>query len=121
MVHQRTDVSPDEAADLRRPEPFAVEIRPDRERVFVIPRGELDLATAGRVWEHIDDLVAAGFTAIMLDLRRLSFIDSTGIRLVLHETRREDATVELIDSAGPVRRAFETVGLRDMLPFVAAP
>jgi len=102
-------------------EPFAIETRPDLERVFVIPHGELDMATVGRVWEKIDDLVAAGFKAIVLDLRRLSFIDSTGVRLVLHETRREDVTVELIDGAEPVRRVFETFGLRNMLPFVAAP
>jgi anti-sigma B factor antagonist len=96
-----------------------VEIRPDRERVFVIPRGELDLATAGQVSEEIDDLVTAGFRAIVLDLRRLSFMGSTGIRLVLHHTRRRDATVQLIDGAEPIRRVFDVVGLRDVLPFVA--
>jgi hypothetical protein len=31
------------------PEPFAVETRPDRERVLVIPRGELELLTVDAV------------------------------------------------------------------------
>jgi anti-sigma B factor antagonist len=115
----REDTAPAPDAGLLLPEPFAVEIRPDRERVFVIPRGELDLATAGQVSEEIDDLVTAGFRAIVLDLRRLSFMGSTGIRLVLHHTGRRDATVQLIDGAEPIRRVFDVVGLRDVLPFVA--
>jgi anti-sigma B factor antagonist len=115
----REDTAAARDAALLLPEPFAVEIQPDRERVFVIPRGELDVATAGQVSEEIDDLVTAGFKAIVLDLRRLSFMGSTGIRLVLHHTRRKDATVQLIDGAEPIRRVFDVVGLRDVLPFVA--
>jgi anti-anti-sigma factor len=46
----------------------------------VCPRGELDLATAGRVRERIEELAAVGFARLLLDLSRLTFLDSTGLR-----------------------------------------
>ena len=100
------------------PEPFDVEIRPDRGRVFVVPRGELDLATVDRLAAEIDDLVAAGFDAIVLDLRRLAFLDSTGLCLIVRQARRTDATLRIIDGGEPVARLFDVSGLRDHLPFL---
>src|SRR4051794_8096219 len=71
------------APPFQLPEPFAIEVRPARERVVVAPRGELDLATTEGLEAEIDGLVNAGFAEIVLDLRGLSFIDSTGLCLVL--------------------------------------
>jgi anti-sigma B factor antagonist len=101
------------------PEPFTIEVRPDRQRVFVTPRGELDLATVGRLSAEIDAVAAAGFGEVVLDLRRLAFMDSTGVRLVLRHTARTDTTVQLIDGAPPIARVFDLAGLRDRLPFIS--
>jgi anti-sigma B factor antagonist len=100
------------------PEPFDVEIRPDRGRVFVVPHGELELATVDRLAAEIDDLVAAGFDAIVLDLRRLSFLDSAGLCLIVRQVRRGDATLRIIDGGRPIARLFDVCGLRDRLPFL---
>jgi anti-sigma B factor antagonist len=108
-----------DGATHERPEPFAIEITPARERVIVTPRGELDLATTGQVSEAIDGLVAAGFAEIVLDLRRVSFMDSTGLRLVMRETQRSDTEVRVIDGAPPVARLFDLTGIRSHLPFLA--
>jgi anti-sigma B factor antagonist len=100
------------------PEPFAVEVRPHRRRVVVVPRGELDLCTVDRLAAEVEELVAAGFSDVVLDLRRLSFMDSTGMHLVLRLVGRDDATVRIIDGAEPVARVFDVCGLRDELPFL---
>jgi anti-sigma B factor antagonist len=102
------------------PEPFDVEIRPARRRVVVAPRGELDVATTDRVADEIDGLVAAGFDEIVLDLRAVSFMDSTGLRLVVRQARRRDASVRIVDGPVPVARVFDLTGMRAELPFLAA-
>src|SRR4051812_7918956 len=90
------------SARPKPPEAFGVEVVPDRERVIVVPRGELDLLTVDHLAREIDGVVAAGLEEVVLDLRQLSFMDSTGIPLLLEQTRRTDATVRLIDGAEPI-------------------
>jgi anti-sigma B factor antagonist len=102
-------------------EQFSVEVLPDRERVVVIPHGELDVATAGRLAAEIDELTSRGFDAIVLDLRATSFIDSSGMHLLLDQTARPDAQVTLIDGAQPVRRVIDLAGVRHLLRFEPAP
>jgi anti-sigma B factor antagonist len=99
-------------------EPFDVEIRPARRCVLVMPRGELDLATTDRVAEDIDGLVEAGFDEIVLDLRAVSFMDSTGLRLVIQQSRRPDARVPIVDGPPDVARVFDLTGTRAELPFL---
>jgi anti-anti-sigma factor len=62
---------------------FEIETRPERSRIVVTPRGELDLATVGRLERSVGEVLARGFTAVLLDLRELAFIDSSGLRLLL--------------------------------------
>ena len=109
---------PDSAPLPELPDPFEIEVRPDRDRVFVIPRGELDMASTDLVAERIDALVGDGFEAIVLDLRELTFMDSAGVRLVVQQTRSPDRKVTLIDGTDPVARLFDLTGLRPHLPFV---
>jgi anti-sigma B factor antagonist len=106
-------------APLGLPEPFDIKIRPARERVVVAPRGELDIATTERVAEAVDELVQAGFAEIVLDLREISFMDSTGLRLVLRQSRRSDTTVRIVDGAEPVARIFDLTGVRSELRFLS--
>jgi anti-sigma B factor antagonist len=68
------------------PEPFHVfETTADGRRV-IAPRGELDLATADQLEERL-----AGNIDTVLDLSELSFIDSTGIRVLVSTARRARA------------------------------
>jgi anti-sigma B factor antagonist len=97
---------------------FSVDVRPDRERVIVAPHGELDMAHLDEVEDAIDDLTAAGFHDIVLDLRGLTFLDSTGLCCILRQVQREDAAVRLIDGSEPVRRLFDITGVRAGLPFI---
>ena len=103
--------------------PFAVEVEAQREIVRVCPCGEVDLATVGDVREQVDELLSAGFTRVLLDLRQVSFLDSTGLRLIIEFVRSSRADgwqFVLIDGSAPVRRVFDVTGLRDQLPFVDA-
>jgi anti-sigma B factor antagonist len=105
--------NPDRAVPAR----FTVEVRPERDRVVVVPQGELDLATIEPLRSELDGLVERGFAQVVLDLRELEFIDSSGLRLLLQQCRREDAAVSLIDGVGPVKALFDLTGTRGLLRF----
>jgi anti-anti-sigma factor len=101
----------------REDEPFSVEVVPARERVVVVPRGDLDIATVDQVAGAIDDLVGRGFASLVLDLRATSFLDSSGVHLLLRETARTDAWVTLVDGAPAMGRVLDLVGVRHLLRF----
>src|SRR5688572_14514578 len=78
------------SVDLDRPQPFGVEVQRRNDVAIVRPRGELDLATVETLRAALDAIESAG--RLVLDLRGLSFIDSTGLRLLvaLHERAQRD-------------------------------
>src|SRR3954451_2007385 len=71
---------------------FRVDVEPERDVVRVCPAGDVDLDTAGLIRAHVDELVSAGFDHVLVDLRGATFLDSTGLRLVidLHTRSRAD-------------------------------
>jgi anti-sigma B factor antagonist len=118
-AHLSAAPAPARATQFERPEPFEIEVRPARQRVIVAVRGELDLATVDRLAEAIDNLTEAGFDQIVVDLRAVSFMDSTGLCLIIRQVRRPDATVRLIDGGPAVARLFDLTGVRAELDFLA--
>ena len=101
-------------------EAFRVEIQPGRERVRVVPHGELDIATAPDTAREIDSLIERGFRAIVIDLRRTTFIDSTGVHLLLRQARRPDLSMTVIDGPQTVSRVIDLAGARELLSFEPA-
>jgi anti-sigma B factor antagonist len=79
--------------------------------------GELDLATAGQLRDRLRALCADG-RPVVLDLRRLEFIDSSGVRELVRAVsaaRRDGWGLSLDTAVGPqVRRVLELLGLRDL-------
>jgi anti-anti-sigma factor len=87
--------------------------------------GELDLSGAAPLDEEIDRLAGAeGVRRVVLDLRGLEFMDSSGLRLVaLAERRLGAADRELVLVRGPeaVQRVFAITRMDDHLTFVDEP
>ncbi len=67
---------------------FAATIERDEEWLVVRLRGELDLATVPRLNEVLADALTKRRPAIVLDLRDLTFLDSTGIQALVTFRRR---------------------------------
>jgi anti-anti-sigma factor len=102
---------------------FRCDVEPGRGTVRVIPFGELDVDTVEQVADRVAELQQAGFAEIVLDLRNLTFMDSSGVHLVLAADRmaRSNGTrFALIAGPGPIRRLFEIVGLQESLTFRVA-
>ena len=100
--------------------PFEVDVLRADDTVTVSPTGELDIATVPRL---ADALAGAErpFGRLVLDLRGLSFIDSSGLRLVLMEVERaegEHHQVQVIPGDERVHRIFRLTGADRIVPFV---
>jgi anti-anti-sigma factor len=101
---------------------FEVQVEPDREIGRVVPVGELDIATSATLYGSVADLVAAGFAHVLIDLRKLVFIDCCGIRLLLSldaAARRDGWCFSLIQGPAVIRRVFALTGTYDTLPFAS--
>ena len=105
-------------------EPFTCNVTPERDHVVVAPRGELDMATVGVLERELRQLRDSGFGRIVLDLAGLSFMDSSGLHLVLRwtdEASRDSFMFELEPGPRAVQRIFEVAGVVDELPFRTRP
>ena len=90
--------------------------------VRVALSGELDVATAPSVEERLVEL-EGGAERIVLDLRELSFIDSTGLSLLINtdsRARKAGRAVTIVAAGGTPRRLLETTGLVGRLDVVEA-
>ena len=93
----------------------------DRGRVLLSLEGELDLATVPEAEAALMRLEHAPDTAtIVLDLRRLAFMDSTGLRFVLAAGARasgNDRRFVIVRGPQNVHRVFRLARLEDRLEF----
>ena len=104
----------------RHAEAFRCEVTPERDRVVVSPRGELDMATVGAVEQELRHLRRAGFRAVVLDLRGLTFMDSTGLHLAMRwakEAAQDGFEFEIEPGPRAVMRIFELAEMTHGLPF----
>jgi anti-sigma B factor antagonist len=86
--------------------------------------GELDLASARRMEESLTALEDGRPARLVVDLRRLAFIDSTGLRLLIQaDARARERGGELILHPGDasIQKVFEMTGALDVLHFEDAP
>ena len=105
----------------RPPEPFRCEVETAHGKVHVIPHGEIDLASVGVLEAKLRELRDTGFDHLVLDLREVSFMDSTGLRLILTwdaESREEGVDFGVIRGTPIVQRLFEATGVSGRLRFV---
>ena len=83
--------------------------------------GELDLTSADDLEQELRRVELTDAHVIAVDLRELTFIDSMGVRLLLHAVMRSaQGTNRLILVRGrqEVQRVFELCDLVRRLPFV---
>jgi anti-sigma B factor antagonist len=63
--------------------PFSLSVAPNREEVSVVVRGDIDIRSADQVEAAGRELASTGFDVIVIDLRAVEFIDSTGLKALL--------------------------------------
>jgi anti-sigma B factor antagonist len=111
---------------LRSPVP-ALDFQTTRDGsiAIVAPTGELDLSGAAVLEAELERLAAEPqLGTVVLDMRGLQFMDSSGLRLVvLADMRAREAGRRFALVRGPetVHRVFEITRMSERLEFVADP
>jgi anti-sigma B factor antagonist len=84
--------------------------------------GEIDVANAARIHEQVHDVLAASPSAVVLTMRDVRFIDSTGIGALIaarNECLAVGVPLRLADPSGPVVRMLQLTGLDQVFDVVA--
>lgn len=80
--------------------------------------GELDLATAPTLRDHLSHLYASGIRNFVLDTGNVTFIDSVGLSVILalyRRCREEDGSLTIKSPSRVMHRTLEVAGLFDVL------
>jgi anti-anti-sigma factor len=104
---------------------FGLETQDQNGVVLLTLRGELDIGSAGKVEEELRRVEQEGPPAlIILDLRKLEFMDSSGLRVIMaadQRAREGERRVAVVQGPDAVRRVFEITRLDERLEIVADP
>jgi anti-sigma B factor antagonist len=85
-------------------------------------QGELDIATDPTLESALLHAMEGEAAPIVLDLQRVSFIDSMGLRVLVwaaRESREEGDRLRIDGRSGAVRRMIEITSLDRWLPLTA--
>jgi anti-sigma B factor antagonist len=105
--------SPREVVKSQWPTPGAwaeCQVGDDCRELTVRLHGELDVATVPLISEAIESSRVDGSSSLVIDLQDLSFMDSSGIALLVQLANRAES-VRVRNPLPNVRRVFELTGL----------
>lgn len=97
---------------------FAAEIESRNGVTRVALSGELDMSTAAILSKSLAPIEADGVTSIMLDIRDLGFIDSSGLRVLLQASERAETNghrLLVVGATRAARRLFEITGTQFLI------
>ena len=84
--------------------------------------GELDLSSALTFDEELRRVEEEAEPGdVVLDLRYLKFMDSTGLRLIIsahQRVRRQGRRLRIVHSTAPIRRIFRLTGMLERLDVI---
>jgi anti-sigma B factor antagonist len=86
----------------------------------LVLRGELDLSSAAELNRRLLPLCRDATNAVVLDLRQLTFIDASGLQIIVvarEVCARHETEFALVPGPTQVQRVFQVTGLLDVLPF----
>jgi anti-anti-sigma factor len=103
---------------------FRVEVRSEGRAAIVVVRGELDLATSPELEEELRKVWDAGNEQLVIDLRELEFMDSTGLSIIVKAHQRlsdEGRRLSLVRGSQQVQRLLDLTGVSERLQLVDTP
>jgi anti-sigma B factor antagonist len=101
-------------------EPFEVHHAVRDGRHTLVLRGELDIVSAGDLKDMLIEISRAGTVGLTLNLSELTFMDSTGLYMVLFAqelSALQGWDLSLIPGSPRIQHVFDVTGLVDVLPF----
>jgi anti-sigma B factor antagonist len=106
---------------LRSVEILEVQSEDTDGRVTVVLSGELDLSSVGKVQDELRRVEADAPALLVLDLSKLTFLDSTGLRCVVtadERAREQGRRLVIVRGPDAVQRVFSITRLEERLEMV---
>lgn len=103
---------------------FRVEVRRDAAVVVVAVTGELDLASGPELEAELDQVSGPEVKLLVIDLRNLDFMDSTGLSILVRAHQRlatEGCEMGLVRGSQQVQRLLDLTGVAERLRLVDTP
>ncbi len=103
---------------------FRLEVRSQGPATVIAVSGELDLASSPTLQEELDRVAASESQMLIIDLRALDFMDSTGLSVLVRAHQQiEEQGRQLAMVKGPqqVQRLLSLTGVADRLTLVDTP
>jgi anti-sigma B factor antagonist len=103
---------------------FTVQLQPRADATLIVVSGELDIASAPELEQALDQIRPESTTLVIVDLRELEFMDSTGLSIIVRAHQRlSEHNCELTLIKGPlqVQRLLDLTGVADRLRLVSEP
>lgn len=113
----RVSMTSEERDSMAEPQEFAVEVSTTDGTTIVRIRGEVDLYTAPKLRERLDEAVQGSKPEIVVDLGNLDFIDSTGLGVLvgaLKQARAAGGDVSLRNPSRSTHKILEIAGLTEL-------
>ncbi len=100
------------------PAPFKVHSEQETGAFVVLVEGELDMNTAAQLERELEAPLADPEAALLIDLSRCEFIDSTGIALIVRAWQQLDGNgrFALCGVGDQVARVLDITGLDSTIP-----
>lgn len=86
--------------------------------------GELDLASSASLEQELDRVAGSGVTHVIIDLRELEFMDSTGLSMLVKAHQRADEAGQefgLVRGPQQVQRLLSLTGVDERMTFADTP
>jgi anti-anti-sigma factor len=102
-------------------DPLEIDVQTSDERTLVTLSGELDTSTASFLYDKLSDLEVEDAHHVVLDLAQVTFMDSTGLGVIVTEHKRlqhAKGSLTIFSPPSSVRRLFEITGLTTLLDIV---
>jgi anti-sigma B factor antagonist len=100
-----------------------IAVSQEDDRIVLSLDGELDMASASLLQRAVEDVELTAKPLLVLDLRRLEFIDSTGLRVILSTRKRcqeRDQELAVTQGSQQVERLLSVTGMAEHLRTVSA-
>ena len=103
---------------------FRVEVHTEGKAAIIAVGGELDLASSPALQEQLDQVSGPDTELLVMDLRELEFMDSTGLSIIVgahHRLAEEGCHLSLVRGTPQVQRLLDLTGVAERMQLVDTP
>ena len=103
---------------------FRSDVRREGRAAVIVVSGELDLASSPALEDVLADVQTTDVVLVILDLRKLEFMDSTGLSVVVKAHRRFRSTgrrLALVKGSQQIQRLLDLTGVAEKLMLADTP